>query len=137
MSVFFAKISKNDQIESMYSVSSLDFLNGLQVNDYVFPKQNDLTVSKLFKVVSIINNGDVYTVNFKLICEFNPLSLNEFISFSWFKLNVNLLNKVVRSTRNIGYIKLELHNHTETDFEDDFEESINDVKNFRKNCNLR
>lgn len=126
MSIFIGKFSSNfengkfDQIKEKCCIGGEEgsrWYNGLSSGDYVFPIR-DGRISFLWKMTGygekIINGENENVALFDEVKEFNPpLSLDKFIKYKYFNLDINLLNKIKKQTQGYGFHKVDYVNQSE------------------------
>lgn len=114
--VFFGKISKRFPIQleqNFYAAGPKDssWYGGIEEGDYVFPIYQG-KVSKLWRVVSFDKGPNPVNsegkVNFEVIKEYTePISLvAKFVRYKHFHLDLNLLNKCIKSTVKVGFFPI-------------------------------
>ncbi|MDU5105786.1 AAA family ATPase [Clostridium sp.] len=120
MSIFIGKFSSNfengkfDQIKEKCCIGGKEgsrWYNGLSIGDYVFPIKDSL-ISFLWKMNGYGKkniNGKIEDVAlFDEVKEFDPpISLDTFIKYKYFNLDINLLNKIKKKTKGYGFHKVD------------------------------
>lgn len=121
--LYFGKISTDSKFAPQFQQNyyaggkkNSSWYNGLEVGDYVFPIFEQ-SIAKLWRVKEFseqpnpINNRGG-SVNFEVIKEFNPpISISStFARYKHFVLNLNLVNKSVKSTakEHIGFFPIDV-----------------------------
>jgi 5-methylcytosine-specific restriction protein B len=116
--VFFGKISKRFPIQleqNFYAAGPKDssWYGGIEEGDYVFPIYQG-KVSKLWRVVSFDKDPNPVNsegkVNFEVVKEYaEPIPLvAKFVRYKHFNLDLNLLNKCIKSTVKVGFFPISM-----------------------------
>jgi len=127
--LYIGKFTKNDQYEgNFYQVGSereMSWFNGLKEDDYVLPSHNGY-FGKLLRCTGFQNTSDggIKAV-FEEIKSFSPeLTLTgNIVCCKYFSPDMNLLNKVVKSTKGYGFHKIELEENCPSLDSIDFDKS--------------
>jgi len=120
--IFICKISKEYQQqfhENYYAggKKGSSWYGGIDIGDYVFPV-HDSKIEKLWRVKEFSDkSNDINkegSVSFDLIKEFDkPINIsNSFVRYIHFELNLNLLNKIAKSTakEKVGFHEIRIDN---------------------------
>ena len=115
--VFIGKFADYKQIEGDYylhaGVENEDVykkhFGGLDIGDYVIPVSQG--IEKLYRVNKIERNVKTVKVLFDVVKTFSPrLRLTYTICCcKYFDLNLDLLNKAVKQTKNVGFIEIQVN----------------------------
>ena len=129
--LFVGKFKRREQLTgNYYRIDTLDeqfkemHFNGLELGDYVLPICNG-TIEKLYKFKEFKVAGNGIEASFDVITEYKPeLSLiAHIVCCKYFQPDMILLNKAIKSTKNIGFQKLSLENNCPAIEEIDFNKS--------------
>ena len=113
--LFIGKFTKKDQYEgNFYQVDDareVSWFNGLSEGDYVLPSHGGY-FGKLLKCKAFVSHDNAMRAIFDVIKTFSPeLTLaGNIVCCKYFSPEINLLNKVVKSTKGYGFHKIELEN---------------------------
>lgn len=114
--LFFGKITIEQQyLNNYYQCGGPNYkswIGQLQVGDYVLGNNYKYGIRNLLKCIDIIDSGEEYTCRFDVIKTFNPeLKLSSNIARSkHLKIDLNILNKIYKSTNKLSFHKLDLEN---------------------------
>jgi 5-methylcytosine-specific restriction protein B len=133
MNLFFGKFGPKypDQIEKFYYAGGKEgstWYGDLELGDYVFPIHNRM-VSQLWKAEKYDDNfqnkarkKDV--LRFSLVDKFEPVPVSSvFLRYKFFKLDLNMLNKSVKSTK-CGFFQID----TEVPFNETYKFNFNQIR---------
>ncbi|MGI6085635.1 MAG: AAA family ATPase [Acetivibrionales bacterium] len=113
--LFIGKFTKKDQYEgNFYQVENereVTWFNGLSEGDYVLPSHGGY-FGKLLKCRAFVTRDGAMRAIFDVVKTFLPeLTLaGNIVCCKYFSPEINLLNKVVKSTKGYGFHKIELEN---------------------------
>lgn len=126
--LFIGKFTMKEQYEGNYyqvnNESEKTWFNDLSVGDYVLPS-HEAYFGKLFKLRAFEKHDEAYRAIFDVIKTYSPkLTLAGNITCcKYFAPDINLLNKVVKSTKGIGFHKIELEKNCPNIEDIDFNKS--------------
>ncbi|GEM_PF-2106851 len=114
--LFIGKFTVDEQYEGNYyrvtTESDIKWFNGIEVGDYVLPV-HAAKVEKLYRCRGYEDNEFGRDACFDVIKEYKePLSLTaHIISCKYFKADVTLLNKSIKSTKGLGFHEISLEDN--------------------------
>lgn len=137
--VYFAKMNNREEIENRTFTARNDkLLGGIEKGDYVFVKPANGKISELWlaKNFLIDPKSNEKTVVFELACKLDrELDLtSEFVALKFFKLDLNLLNKIIKPNSGICFWLLQLMPFSIEIIKNSnkLNDYINNDKNYRK-----
>lgn len=109
--VFFAKMNNVNEINNKsFTVSSNSWFNGIDIGDFAFIRPEGKGITELWRAIRWELNGSNKTLKFEQVYQLDSeINIsNQFTSLKLFKLDINILNKIIKTTKGICFFELQL-----------------------------
>ena len=131
MRIFLGKFSKTypDQVEKKYYAAGAEgnqWYGGVKVGDYVFAAHEGMIIGlwrakEYTKMKNAVSGKESGVLLFEEVKKYNDISVvNDFTRYKYFKHDLNLVNKVTKSVKGLGFIEISVDDNCPSPEDIDF-----------------